>query len=148
MGYAEVQFTLAEAAARGWISADAATHYENGVRASFDFYGIAEGEQDAYLQQSSVVYDPAKGVEMIITQKYLNFFLNGGWEAFYNHLRTGFPEFSVDGGGVLNNGQVPKRWMYPQDELQLNTENVQAAIQRQFPEGDNINGEMWLLKTE
>jgi hypothetical protein len=85
---------------------------------------------------------------MIITQKYINFFLNGGWESFYNHLRTGFPELSVDGGGVLNNEQVPKRWMYPQQELQLNTENVQAAIQRQYPQGDNINGVMWLLVTQ
>lgn len=148
ISYAEVEFTLAEAAQRGWIASQAIDHYEQGIRASFDFYGLSTAEQDAYLQQPSVVYDPAKGVEMIITQKYINYFLNGGWEPFYNHLRTGFPVFSVDGGGVLNNGQVPKRWMYPQDELRLNTENVEAAIQRQYPEGDNINGQMWLLKTE
>lgn len=148
ISYAEVEFTLAEAAARGWITADAAEHYENGIRASFEFYNLLETEQDAYLQQPSVVYDPAKGIEMIVTQKYINFFLNSGWEAFYNHLRTGFPVFNVDGGGVLNNGQVPKRWMYPQQELQLNTTNVEAAILRQFPEGDNINGVMWLLVTE
>ncbi|HEY9487191.1 MAG TPA: SusD/RagB family nutrient-binding outer membrane lipoprotein, partial [Chryseosolibacter sp.] len=105
ISYAEVEFTLAEAAARDWILSDAAEHYENGIRASFEFYHLPEAEQDAYLLQPSVVYDPAKAIEMIVTQKYINFFLNGGWEAFYNHLRTGFPEFSVDGGGVLNNGQ-------------------------------------------
>lgn len=148
IGYAEVEFTLAEAAQRGWIPSQAEAHYERGIRASFEFYGLSTAEQDTYLQQPSVAYDPAKGVEMIITQKYINYFLNGGWESFYNHLRTGFPVFSVDGGGVLNSGQVPKRWMYPQDELRLNTANVEAAIQRQFPNGDNINGEMWLLKTE
>jgi hypothetical protein len=85
---------------------------------------------------------------MIITQKYINFFMNGGWEAFYNHLRTGFPELDVNGGGILNNGQVPKRWMYPQNELQLNVENVQAAITRQYAGSDDINGVMWLLKSE
>ena len=148
MGYAELEFTLAEAAERGWITADPQEHYENGIQASFEFYGLSSAEQDAYLQQPGVLYDPAKGIQMIITQKYINFFLNGGWEPFYNHLRTGFPEFSVDGGGVLNNEQVPARWMYPQEELQLNSENVQAAIQRQFPGGDNINGVMWLLKAE
>ena len=148
LSYAEVEFTLAEAAARGWITADPAAHYEKGIRASFEFYNLDVTAQDAYLQQPEVVYDPANGIEMIITQKYLNYFLNGGWEPFYNHLRTGFPEFSVDGGGVLNNEQVPKRWMYPQEELLLNTANVQEAIQRQYPEGDNINGVMWLLITE
>lgn len=148
LSYAEVEFTLAEAAARGWTADDPAEHYEKGIRASMDFYRLPEAGQDAYLQNPEVAYDDSRGVEMILTQKYINFFLNGGWEAFYNHLRTGYPEFSVDGGGVLNNQQVPKRWMYPQEELQLNTENVQAAIQRQFPEGDNINGIMWLLTTE
>ncbi len=148
MGFAELEFTLAEAAAREWIDADPAEHYEKGIRASFDFYGLPSSDQDAYLAQPSVIYDPDNGVKMIVTQKYINFFMNGGWEPFYNHLRTGFPDFSVDGGGVLNNEKVPTRWMYPLEELQLNTANVRAAIERQYPEGDNINGVMWLLKTE
>ena len=148
MGYAELEFTLAEAAARGWIANDPEEHYENGIRASFDFYGISSDEQDAYLLEPEVVYNPAKAIEMIVTQKYINFFMNGGWEAFYNNLRTGFPKFDVDGGGALNNGQVPKRWMYPQDELNLNTENVEAAISKQYAGDDDINGVMWLLKSE
>ena len=148
MSYAELEFTMAEAAALGWIAGDPKDHYENGIRASFDFYGISTDEQDAYLAEPDVVYDPAKAVEMIITQKYINFFMNGGWEAFYNHLRTGYPEFDVDGDGILNNGQVPKRWMYPQEELNLNTQNVEAAIGRQYSGQDNINGVMWLLKPE
>jgi hypothetical protein len=148
MGYAELEFTLAEAAARDWTTDDEQEHYENGIRASMDFYGISTAAQDAYLTKPGVAYVPANGLEMILTQKYINFFLNGGWEAFYNQRRTGFPEFSVDGGGVLNNEQVPKRWMYPEDELILNRENVKVAIERQFPEGDNINAVMWLLKAE
>jgi hypothetical protein len=147
LGYAEVEFTLAEAAARGWISDDPEEHYNNGVHASMEFYGISSADQDTYLANDAVAYSPADGIEMIITQKYINYFLNGGWEPFYNQLRTGFPEFNVDGGGILNNGMIPKRWMYPQEELQLNPDNVQAAIDRQFGE-DNINGEMWLYKTE
>ena len=147
MGYAEMEFTLAEAAARGWIGDDPEDHYNNGIRASFDFYGIGTDEQDDYLATGGVTYSAADGIKMIVTQKYINFFLNGGWEPFYNQLRTGFPEFSVDGGGVLNDEKVPKRWMYPQLELQLNTANVEAAIERQYND-DNINGVMWLLKPE
>jgi hypothetical protein len=143
LSYAEVQFTLAEAAARGWITSDAKVHYENGVRASFSFFNTTGA--DAYLTESEVAFNTTTAIRQIVTQKYINFFMNGGWEAFYNHLRTGFPAFSVNGGGVLNNQQVPKRWMYPQDELLYNQANVEAAIQRQFTT-DNINGEMWLLK--
>jgi hypothetical protein len=147
LGYAEVEFTLAEAAARGWTTDDPENHYNNGIRASMDFYKIDSDDQDDYLLLPNVVYSAANGIEMIITQKYINFFLNGAWESFYNQLRTGFPEFSVDGGGVLNDGKIPKRWMYPTQELQLNPANVQAAIDRQYDD-DNINGVMWLFKAE
>jgi hypothetical protein len=41
---------------------------------------------------------------------------------------------------------VPKRWMYPETELRLNQQNVTSAINSQYPEGDNINGVMWLIK--
>jgi hypothetical protein len=54
----------------------------------------------------------------------------------------------VDGGGILNNGKVPMRWMYPQEELQLNSQNIHDAIARQYPDGDDINGVMWLWKSE
>jgi hypothetical protein len=148
LSYAEVEFTLAEAAQLRWINDDPEIHYKNGILASMDFYGIEKEDQDNYLLQPGVVFANENAIELIITQKYINYFMNGGWESFYNHLRTGFPEFSVDGGGVLNNEEVPKRWMYPQEELQLNTANVEAAISRQYPDGDNINGEMWLLKNE
>ncbi|MFZ6011484.1 MAG: SusD/RagB family nutrient-binding outer membrane lipoprotein [Bacteroidota bacterium] len=148
LSYAEVEFTLAEAAALGWITDDPELHYNKGIKASMSFYKISSAAQDAYLLRTGVDYIPANGIEMIITQKYINYFMNGGWEAFYNNRRTGFPVFDVSGGGILNNGEVPKRWMYPQSELQLNTQNVQSAISRQYPGGDNINGEMWLLKTE
>ena len=144
LSYAEVEFILAEAAERGWISSDAEEHYNNGILASFDFFGVSGGS--SYLNHDGVQYNPeGGGIEQIITQKYINFFMNGGWETFYNHLRTGFPDFSVDGGGVLNNQVVPKRWMYPQDELLNNQANTEAAISRQYTT-DNINGVMWLLK--
>lgn len=148
LSYAEVEFTLAEAAARDWIAADVEEHYLNGVRASMEFYGFDSDAQDAYIDNAGVAYVEADEIEQIITQKYINFFLQGRWEAFYNHQRTGFPLFKVDGGGVLNNQVVPKRWMYPLDEFTLNLESVQAAVARQYPDGDDINGIMWLLRNE
>jgi len=74
--------------------------------------------------------------------------MNNGWHPFYEQRRTSFPEFNVDGGGVINDGRIPKRWMYPENELINNTGNVTAAIERQFPQGDDINTEMWLLIEE
>jgi hypothetical protein len=148
LGYAEIEFTLAEAAARGWIGNDPAVHYNNGITASMLFYNVDQGSIDSYLQNNQVQYAAQQGIEMIIVQKYIAFYMNSGWEPFFNQRRTGFPQFSTDGGGILNDGLIPKRWMYPESEIIYNNESLQAAISRQYPNGDTVNGEMWLLKSE
>lgn len=144
LGYPEVEFLLAEAAARGWTGGDARAHYEAGIRASMKFYGLADAEVAAYLAGPLVAYDPARAIEQISVQKHIAFFLNSGWEPFYNQRRTGHPAFAV-GPATQNGGRVPKRWMYPQSELDYNGANVTAAVQRQYG-ADDVNGEMWALK--
>jgi hypothetical protein len=52
------------------------------------------------------------------------------------------------GPSTQNGGQIPKRWLYPQDELDNNFENVAEAINRQYAGNDDVNGVMWLLKPE
>lgn len=146
IGYPELQFILAEAAVRGWIANNAATYYENGIRASMLFYKI-----DADAITNYIRINPFPGAEQlssIMTQKHLASFLNSGWQAFYDQRRTGFPAFDVSGAGMLNDKKIPKRWMYPESELRYNQKNVSDAIAAQYPQGDNINGLMWLLKAE
>lgn len=162
MGYPELQFILAEATVRGWIEGGdpdkARAFYENGIKASFAFYETYAENYSEYLGNSAVSEYMAgplvdfseattteKQIEYIITQKYIQFYFQSGQELFYNHRRTGYPYFAV-GGAVGNGGKVPVRWMYPLDEYNQNTENVQAAVARQFNGDDNINGIMWLLK--
>jgi len=145
IGYPEQEFNIAEAALRGWITADPAEHYYNGIRASMEFFKVASDKINSYLNGSLVVYDEAKAMEQINTQKYLSFYLNSGWEPFYNQRRTGIPTFVV-GPATQNGGLVPKRWMYPQEELDNNFVNVAEAINRQYEGNDNINGVMWLLQ--
>jgi Starch-binding associating with outer membrane len=145
LSYAEQEFLIAEAIARGWITGDAATHYNNGIRASMEFYDIPDSEITTYLAQPNVVYNPANAIEMIITQKYISFFLNSGWEPYFEHLRTGFPAFST-GPGTQNGGLVPKRFLYPQSEFNYNQENVTAAVQSQYGGDDSVNGTMWVLQ--
>ena len=147
VGYPELEFNLAEAALRGWITADVSEHYYKGIRASMEFFGIATDKINSYLNGSLVVYDEAKAMEQINMQKYISYYLNSGWEPFYNQRRTGIPVFVV-GPSTQNGGQIPKRWMYPQDELDNNFENLKEAVDRQYEGNDNINGEMWMLKTD
>jgi hypothetical protein len=146
IGYGELQFTLAEAVVRGWITGSAAGYYNKGVQASMLFFGIDQPSIDAYLQANAF---PANDqLKAIMTQKYIASFMNSDWHFFYEQRRTGLPAFDVSGSGVLNDKKIPKRWMYPVSELQNNQANVNAAISGQFSGNDNINGIMWLLKAE
>ncbi|PSL25446.1 SusD/RagB family nutrient-binding outer membrane lipoprotein [Chitinophaga ginsengisoli] len=146
IGYAELQFILAEAVVRGWINGDAAAYYKKGVQASMLFYNIDQASIDAYLALNT--FPATNQLAAIMTQKYIASFMNSDWHFFFEQRRTGLPVFDVSGAGVLNNKKVPKRWMYPVTELQTNQTNVNAAINSQFAGDDNINGVMWLLKAE
>lgn len=145
LSYAEQEFLIAEAISRGWIAGDAATHYNNGITASMNFYGITGNAVTSYLAQPSVAFSSNNAITQIITQKYISFFANSGWEGFFEQRRTGIPTLDV-GPGTQNDGKVPKRWMYPQSELTNNDKNLNAALQAQYSGNDDINGIIWLLK--
>ncbi|WP_119081217.1 SusD/RagB family nutrient-binding outer membrane lipoprotein [Chitinophaga alhagiae] len=150
MSYAELQFILAEAVVRGWITGDANTYYKNGISASLEFSNFNSAysatEISDYLAQPVVTLQPGSEIRQIITQKYVSMFMNTGWQPFYEQRRTGFPAFDVTGSGILNGGVVPKRWMYPNDEFTNNRVNVENAVKSQYPGGDDINGVMWILQ--
>ena len=157
IGYPELEFNLAEAAFRGWITADAETFYKNGIQASLAFYEPYESVTDGTFQTSTyfpvyyanpaVKYDPATALQQIIYQKYIAFFYNSFEEPYFNMRRTGLPVVTLNGGGMLNNAKLPLRFLYPISETQTNSDNLNAAIQRQFgATGDDINAKMWLLQ--
>lgn len=147
LGYPEQEFLIAEAITRGWITGagTAEEHYNNGIRASMEFYGIGSAAINTYMAGPNVVFNPANALQMIITQKYIALFMQSGWEAFFEQRRTGIPTLNV-GPGTYNNRQVPKRWLYPQSEYDYNKDNVEAAVARQYSGNDNVNGVMWLLQ--
>lgn len=167
IGYAELCFNIAEGINRQWATGNAGEWYTGGVRAAMEFYGLTEGAKvditepdedkvlktvtvsiDGYLLQPSVAYagDNATGLTQILTQKYLAFFQNSGQEAYFNYRRTGIPAFHT-GPGTGNNGNIPKRWLYPLSEATNNTENYKAALTSQFgSSADNVNSELWINK--
>ncbi|NOY97169.1 MAG: SusD/RagB family nutrient-binding outer membrane lipoprotein, partial [Chlorobi bacterium] len=155
LGYSELQLILAEASVRGWINLSAAELYEKGVKASFAFYNnyavnyaqyVDEAAAMEYLKQPLVDFSNATNneekIERIIMQKYLFSFLQSGWRAYFDQLRTGYPGFRI-----LPGVTPPTRWMYPNSEYQENSDNVTEAIARQFGSGnDKIREITWWLK--
>ncbi len=158
LGFAEQELVIAEAAWRAWIDKDAEQHYNNGIRASMKFYETYGESYDGaeisaeyiseYLQNAHVKYDESKGLEQIITQKYIACFIHCNWLQYYEYRRTGFPKLKINTATSLNTGnedRIPVRWMYPQSESEVNKKHVEEAIKRQYGE-DNVNALMWLLK--
>ena len=150
IGYSELCFNIAEAINRGWISGNSEDYYIKGTKASWTFHGVADVDTKwtEYYTQNSVKLSstPATALAQILTQKYLAFFQNSGWEAYNNYRRTGVPTF-LTGPGTANSGRIAKRWQYPSSERTTNADNYNAALKSQFgTETDDINAEMWIIK--
>jgi len=173
VGYIEMCFNIAEGINRGWATGSAEDWYKKGIQASQGFFGTKEGDNTVVLEtrnganistagygikfswadfyaQASVKYvgNNATGLEQIVTQKYVGFFMNSGMEAFYNWRRTGFPSsFAKGGPGTGNSGVIPRRWLYPSSERIYNEVNYKAAVQSQFGKAaESINDDLWILK--
>lgn len=135
MGYSELQFALAELALKKVISGDAKTFYENGVKASVEQWDATMPA--TYLADKNVAYNGT--LERIMMQKYIALFFVDQ-QAWYEYRRTGFPDLP-DNGGLLNNGDVPSRFMYPPASRLRNPENYAEAVARMG--AVNINTKVW-----
>ena len=168
LSYAELMFIKAEAAARGFISGGngvAEQAYHDAIKASWDQFnadgtfasklevwrstfvswGMTNENIYDYAWQDYVdwggTYDyvPAKGLELIATQKWVALF-DQGLQAHFEWRRTGFPVLTPAIAG-LNGGKIPVRAYYPSDEAGRNPTNLANAISRQG--ADNLNTRVW-----
>lgn len=142
MSYAEVQFLLAEAAAKGWnVSGTAQQYYENGVKGAMQILtifgdkvpAVTTAEYDTYMAAHpfNAAGTEAQKMEQIITQKWIVLLFNG-FEAFSEWRRTGYPVLvPVNDPVGETNGTIPRRLIYDQSELITNSANYKEAIQRQ-----------------
>lgn len=136
--YAELQFILSELAFKGIIPGNAQTFYENGVKATIEQWGATMPSN--YFANANVAYNGT--LERIMLQKYVALFFVDQ-QQWFEKRRTGFPVLP-NNGGLLNNGVLPSRLMYPPNPRVLNTSNYQAAVQQMG--GDDINVKMWWNK--
>lgn len=138
--FSELQFALAEAVERGFISGDAASFYNNGITASFNQYGIeSTSDINEYLSQSEVKYNPTNYKKSIGQQKWIALF-GQGIECFSEWRRLDYPVLTPAVAGVLN-GAIPVRFIYPGTEQTLNKANYTAAVAHQGT--DNLLTKLW-----
>lgn len=141
MTYSEIQFIMAEAAQRGWVSGSASDFYNSAIKANMDFWFVPSDKSDAYIALPEVAYDVANWAEQIGTQKWISFYTQGA-QAWAEYRRIGFPVLNVPTGS-LNNGatQIPRRFFYNAEESNLNGDQLDIAISNMG--GDNFDIRVW-----
>ena len=124
--YTEMCFYMAEAAERGYnVGGTAEAWYNKGVKASFDFWGVAGA--DAYLAKPTVAYTTATGnwKQKIGTQSWIANYTRGV-EAYTNWRRLDYPILNLP-EEATKYSDIPVRFTFPINEQTSNAANYQAA---------------------
>ncbi|MDO7744314.1 MAG: SusD/RagB family nutrient-binding outer membrane lipoprotein, partial [Pedobacter sp.] len=144
INYPELQFMLAEAAVKGYISGDPKTYYDNGVVNAITFWGAAVPAD--YFSNTVLAWNAADNIdfkmEKIHLQKYYTLFFTD-FQQWFEYRRTGHPNLPK-GAGLQNDGKMPVRLKYPVFVQSANGANYSAAVAAFGP--DDLNTKMWWNK--
>lgn len=126
LSYEEVQFLLAEAVERNFISGSAEGYYNEAITASIMYWGGSQADADTYLAQSTVAYTTAGSSwkEVIGNQKYIALYCKG-FEAWSSWRLLDYPNTMIR--PPLSEEAVPRRYLYGNDDKDLNPDNYDAA---------------------
>ncbi|AEV98875.1 hypothetical protein A4D02_10010 [Niastella koreensis] len=152
MQYSEVQFILAEAVVKGWISGNAQTYWNQGIASAINYWVPAFPESTTSTQFTTHIANLAAGseiwndalsldekMEMIHLQKYYALFLTD-LQQWFEYRRTGHPVLPK-GQGLANGGVMPARLVYPVYLQAANPTNYKNAVAAQGP--DEISTQVW-----
>ncbi|MDD2987267.1 SusD/RagB family nutrient-binding outer membrane lipoprotein [Flavobacterium sp.] len=142
---AQVQFLLAEAASKGFISGGIDTareYYLAGIRANMTVNGISPAAADAYIAQSGIdFFTTAQANERIGYQTWLALY-GQGIETWTEWRRTGFPALSPVFDAAIP--QIPSRFYYSTDSQNTNNANYTAAA-AMLSNGDTMLSKVWWM---
>lgn len=151
MNYGELQFILAEATVKGYISTTPAkTFYDKGVETGITFwlptYFTAPITVASYEAAADITWSDANSLdtkmEMIHVQKYYTLFWTDSQE-WFEVRRTGHPVLPK-GAGLVNGGVMPARLNYPVYVQSANPTSYKNAVASQG--ADVISTQVWWQK--
>ncbi|MGD9978589.1 MAG: SusD/RagB family nutrient-binding outer membrane lipoprotein, partial [Bacteroidales bacterium] len=140
MTYSELMFLMAEAAHKGYIAGSAASYYNKGIEASFEFNGVSD-KYAAYVAQTSVAYGVSTGLQKIAEQNWIALYCQG-IESWTEWRRTKYPVLSLPIDAEIN--EIPSRFNYPVIEQSVNKANWEIA--KTAMGGDDLTTKFWWLK--
>ncbi|SKB44429.1 SusD/RagB family nutrient-binding outer membrane lipoprotein [Daejeonella lutea] len=151
MNVAEVDFILAEAVLKGWITGSVATYYNKGVLDMIQYWipTYPTSSLNSYMTAADIQWEDAQPMkdkmEALLLQKYYALFLVDS-QQWFEYRRTGHPilPVNVSGTSFANGGVMPARLYYPVIVQTANRDNYNATIAIQGP--DLISTQVWWQK--
>ncbi|MDO9039399.1 MAG: SusD/RagB family nutrient-binding outer membrane lipoprotein [Lutibacter sp.] len=140
MSYPQLQFLMAEAVTKGYISGNANTYYLNGITASLQFNGVSGSVITSFLAERALSTTQTQALEQIATQNWIALF-SQGVESWNEWRRTRYPLLTPAVDGAFN--QIPYRYNYPTTESSINKANYDAAVASQG--ADLLTTKIWWM---
>lgn len=145
--YAEIQFLLADAAARGYsVPSSASAYYAAGLKGAMTTIGKFGGASvssavaaDFAVANPLNTSSPAASLKMINEQIWATTGTLANFvESWNNWKRSGYPQLTpVNYSGNFSSGQIPRRQLYPSGESTTNPQGLANAI-------SNMGGDTWV----
>lgn len=140
LSYSELQFLMAEARHKGYITIGTVQqYYESAVKANFAFNGLSSSAATSYLSGLGA-FIPALALTQIGNQKYIALY-SQGMEAWIEWKRTRIPALTPAIEGRIS--VIPFRFTYPDNEPSINKANYDAAVAAQGP--DLLETKIWWI---
>lgn len=135
---ATVALAIAEAAQRGWITADVAEWYEKGITLSWQQWGVS-GDITSYMSGANVslATNPLAKIQL---QQYIAYYPDG-IQSWSNWRRTNVPVLTVPADATNAGRGIPRRYVYGTNEYTLNKANAEAAAA--LYNNDSEVGKVW-----
>ena len=163
--YSEQELIIAEAIASPKITLNgfgsAADHYKEGIKASMDYYDVDYGSFgytsfDDFYSNSGIAHGGSPSLVNIQEQKWLATFFHG-MEPYFDTRRMVYQEnngtkpflansvdFLVAPCENQNDGEMPTKFLYPGNEISLNSDNYQNTVEKIG--GNTQNGVIWIME--
>jgi hypothetical protein len=149
ISYAETELMAAEAAVRGWINANAQTHFTNGVRGAIQAWTLFDpsfarstAEIDAYIAgRNFAAADTENKIRLIGEEFWAATYLND-MESYANWRRLDYPKLTpTKDPNAFEGPVIPRRLIYWENEAGSNPANFAAAVSRMG--GDKFATRVW-----
>jgi hypothetical protein len=153
MGAAEVYFLRAEAVVRGLATGDASGLFQDGIRASMQYWGVDDASIEEYIANAPLAQltgSTDQQLEKIGVQRWIAHYTDG-FEGWADIRKLGYPVEMAQGvsntvifGLGDDNGVLPERMRYGNSAYNNNLDMLNAAISRQGP--DVQGTKLWWAK--